>query len=145
MVAGGVTLAVAAVLAAFASGLLDLLHVSTSTFRVGAGLVIAVVGVHDLAAGAPKPEPALAGWRAGFVPLAFPLLVNPALGAAALMGGADHGVATPAVATFVGAAILVVLSTTTEHGRVMRGAGRFVGAALVILGIALAVDGVFSL
>ncbi len=61
------------------------------------------------------------------------------------MAGADHGVATPVVATLVGVAILVVLSTTAEHARVVRGAGRFVGAALVILGIALAADGVFSL
>ena len=145
MVAAGVTLAVAAVLAALATGLLDLLDVSASTFRVGAGLVIAVVGAHDLAAGAPKPEPSLGGWRAGFVPLAFPLLVNPALGAGALMAGADHGVATPIVAALAGVAILVVLSMTAEHARVLRGAGRFVGAALIILGIALAVDGVFSL
>src|SRR4029077_715684 len=122
-----------------------LLDVRAPPFPIGAGLVIAVVGVHDLLAGAPKPEPALAGWKAGFVPLAFPLLVNPALGAAALMGGADHGVATPTAAAFVGLAILTVLSTTTEHARVMRGSGRCVGAALVILGIALAVDGVFSL
>jgi small neutral amino acid transporter SnatA (MarC family) len=143
--AGGVTLVVAVVLAALASGLLDLLDVSTSTFRVGAGLVIAVVGAHDLAAGAPKPEPSLKGWKAGFVPLAFPLLVNPAFGAGALMAGADHGMATPVVATLVGVALLLVLSTTAEHARVLRGVGRMVGAALVILGIALAVDGVFSL
>jgi small neutral amino acid transporter SnatA (MarC family) len=145
MVAGGVTIAVGAVLASLASGLLDQLDVSAPTFRLGAGLVIAVVGVHDLAAGAPKLEPSLRGWRAGFVPLAFPLLVNPAFGAAALMAGADHGVATPVVATLVGVAILVVLSTTAAHARVLRGVGRIVGAAMIILGIALAVDGVFSL
>src|SRR4029077_16921636 len=98
-----------------------------------------------LLAGAPKPEPALRGWRAGFVPIAFPLLVNPALGAGALMAGADHGVATPVVATLVGGAVLVALSTTAAHARVVRGAGRFVGAALIILGIALAADGGFSL
>src|SRR6185369_1774099 len=132
-------------LAALASGLLGLLDVSTSTFRVGAGLVIAVVGAHDLAAGAPKSEPSLTGWKAGFVPLAFPLLVNPAFGAGALMAGADHGMATPVVATLVGVALLVVLSITAAHARVLRGVGRMVGAALVILGIALAVDGVFSL
>ena len=107
--------------------------------------MIAVVGVYDLFAGAPKPEPALGGWKAGLVPLAFPLLINPALGAAVLTAAADHGVATPIVATLVGAAILVALSMTTEHARVLRGAGRVVGAALVIVGIALAVDGVFSL
>ena len=79
--------------------------------------MIAVVGVYQLLAGAPKPEPALEGWKAGFVPLAFPLLINPALGAAVLTAAADHGVATPIVATLVGAAILVALSMTTEHAR----------------------------
>ena len=133
------------VLAVLASPLLDLLDVSAATFRLGAGLVITVVGVHDMLAGAPKPEPSLRGWKAGFVPIAFPLLVNPALGAGALMAGADHGLATPIVATLVGVAILVVLSTTAEHARVVRGAGRLVGAGLVILGIALAADGVFSI
>jgi len=37
------------------------------------------------------------------------------------------------------------LATTTEPARVLRGAGRIVGAVLVIVGVALAVDGVFSL
>lgn len=145
VVGGSVTLAAAIVLAALASGLLDVLDISASTFRLGAGIVIAVVGVYQLLAGAPKPEPALERWKAGLVPLAFPLLINPALGAAVLTAAADHGVATPIVATLVGAVILVALSMTTEHARVLRGAGRVVGAALVILGIALAVDGVFSL
>src|SRR5262249_34574827 len=128
-----------------ASPLLDLLDVSASTFRVGAGIVIAVVGAHDLFAGAPKPEPSLRGWKAGFVPIAFPLLVNPALGAAALSASADHGMATPLVGAAIGVGALVALALLTEPARVLRGAGRFVGAALVILGIALAVDGVFSL
>jgi small neutral amino acid transporter SnatA (MarC family) len=145
VVGGSVTLAAAIVLAALASGVLDVLDISASTFRLGAGIVIAVVGVYQLLAGAPKPEPALDGWKAGLVPLAFPLLINPALGAAVLAAAADHGVATPIVATLVGAAILVALSMTTEHARVLRGAGRVVAAALVIVGIALAVDGVFSL
>ena len=80
------------------------------------------------------------------MPIAFPLLVNPALGAGALMAGADHGVATPVVATLVGVAILVVLSMTAEHARASSVArDACVGAALVILGIALAADGVFSL
>ncbi len=131
--------------AVIASPLLDLLDVSASTFRLGAGLVIAVVGIHDLLAAAPKPEPALAGWKAGFVPLAFPLLVNPALGAGALAASADHGVATPTIATLVGVAMLVALATITEPARLMRGAGRVVGAVLIVVGVALAVDGVFSL
>ncbi len=49
------------------------------------------------------------------------------------------------LATLVGAAILVVLSKTTEHARVRRGAGRVVGAVLIVIGVAIAVDGVFSL
>ena len=138
-------LAAVIVLSALASPLLDLLDVSASTFRIGAGIVIAIVGAHDLIAGAPKPEPALSRWRAGFVPLAFPLLVNPALGAAALSASADHGMLTPIVGVAIGGAALVALALLTEPARVLRGAGRFVGAALVILGIALAVDGVFSL
>ncbi len=112
-----VTLAVAVLLGTLATPLLDLLDVSASTFRLGAGLVIAVVGIHDLVAGAPKPEPAMFGWKAGLVPVAFPLLLNPALGAAVLTASADHGMATPIGATLVGVAILVVLSTVTEHAR----------------------------
>lgn len=145
LVGGAVTLAAAVVLAALASGLLDLLDISASTFRLGAGLVIAVLGLYDLLAGAPKPEPALAGWRAGFVPIAFPLLLNPALGAAVLTTSADHGMTTPIVATLIGVAALAALALVIEPARVLRGAGRLVGAAMVILGITVAVDGVFSL
>ena len=144
-VGAAIVVGAALVLAAVASALLDLLDVSASTFRIGAGIVIAVVGVHDLIAGAPKPEPALRGWRAGLIPIAFPLLVNPALGAAALTASADHGMVTAVGAAAIGGAALVALATLTEPARVLRGAGRIVGAALVILGIALAVDGVFSL
>jgi small neutral amino acid transporter SnatA (MarC family) len=111
--------------------------------------VIAVVGLHDLVASPPRPDPAWSGWRAGFVPLAFPLMINPALGAATLTAGADHGLAVALVAALIGTATLVLLATTTEatrgSERVLGALGRITGAALVVLGIALAVDGVFSL
>jgi small neutral amino acid transporter SnatA (MarC family) len=145
LVGGSVTLAAAIVLAALAAGLLDALDISASTFRLGAGIVIAVVGLYDLAAGAPKSEPALPGWKAGFVPIAFPLLLNPALGAAVLAAAADHGMATPTLATLVGVAAFVALAATTGPARVLQGAGRIVGAALIVVGVAIAVDGVFSL
>src|SRR5262245_33591025 len=72
----GAATAVAAVLvlAALATDLLDLLDISASTFRLGAGIVIAIVGLYDLVTDAPRPEPALPRWKAGFVPIAFPLL-----------------------------------------------------------------------
>ena len=125
-VAAATTIAVVIVLAALATPILDALDVSNSTLRVGTGIVIAVVGLHDLVAPAPRADPALAGWRAGLVPLAFPLLINPALGAAALTAGADHGLFVPVVAAVLGTGVLVVLAATTNA---TAGASRVLGAA----------------
>jgi len=148
-VAAATTVAAVVVLAVVATPLLDALDVSASTLRVGTGIVIAVVGLHDLVASPPRADPALAGWRAGLVPLAFPLLINPALGAATLTAGADHGLAVPVVAAILGTGGLVVLAATTDAtrraDRVLGALGRATGAALIVLGVALAVDGVFSL
>ncbi len=148
-VGAATTVAAAIVLAAIATPLLDALDISASTLRVGTGLVIAVVGLHDLVAPPPRADPGLAGWRAGLVPLAFPLLINPALGAATLTASADHGVAVPIMASILGTGALVVLAATTDStrraNRVLGALGRATGAALIVLGVALAVDGVFSL
>ncbi len=83
------------------------------------------------------------------MPLAFPLLINPALGAATLTAGADHGLAVPIVAAILGTGLFVLLAATTDATRraerVLGALGRATGAALIVLGVALAVDGVFSL
>jgi small neutral amino acid transporter SnatA (MarC family) len=148
-VAAVTTVVAVVALAALATPLLDALEISASTLRVGTGIVIAVVGLHDLVARPPRAEPALVDWRAGLVPLAFPLLLNPALGAAAITSGADHGLVVPIVAAIIGTGTLVVLAATTSATpraeRLLGALGRTTGAALIVLGIALAVDGVFSL
>jgi small neutral amino acid transporter SnatA (MarC family) len=148
-VGAAATVIAAAALAALATPLLDVLEISASTLRVGTGIVIAVVGLYDLVARPPRPEPALAGWKAGLVPLAFPLLINPAFGGAAITAGADHGIAVPVVAAIVGTGVLVALAATTiptlRVELALGALGRTTGAVLIVLGIALAVDGVFSL
>ncbi|MGH2687120.1 MAG: hypothetical protein ACRDJP_16775, partial [Actinomycetota bacterium] len=76
-VAAVTALATVMLAAATSEPLLDAIDVSASTFRIAAGVVVAIGGGVRLADPLPRPEPSAAGWRAGLVPLAFPLLLSP--------------------------------------------------------------------
>ena len=147
--AGGV-LGGLAVCAAAAAGapLLDTLDVSDPSFRIAAGIVAALAGAADLFRRPPRPEPALAGWRAALVPVAIPVVARPALLVLALGAGADDRVVVTAGAIATGVALLtgLVFASPTDGpgGRVLRWAGRLLAAGLVACGVLLTVDGVLD-
>ncbi|MGH2744662.1 MAG: hypothetical protein ACRDN8_19710 [Thermoleophilaceae bacterium] len=146
---GGVIGGLAVCAAAAAGGpLLEALDVSEPSFRIAAGIVAGLAGAADLFRRPPKPEPALAGWRAALIPVAIPVVARPALLVLALGAGADRGVLVSAGAMAMGIALLTGLAarwpTDGPAGRVLRWAGRLLAAALVACGVILTVDGVLD-
>ena len=134
-------------LAASAGPLLDLLEVNLGTFRLGGGLVLAVAGIRWLAVGAPMgtTEPMNDNRLAGFV--FFPTLLTPGAAVLAVSVGHEHGLATAGPA----AAIVVVIGGLAVYFRrrvpelLGQGLVRLLGAGSLVVGIALAVDGIRTL
>jgi small neutral amino acid transporter SnatA (MarC family) len=146
---GGVIGGLAVCAAAAAGGpLLEALDVSEPSFRAAAGIVAVLAGVLDLFRRPPAPEPALAGWRAALIPVAFPVVARPALVVLALGAGADQGVLVCAGGMVLGVALLTGLAAWGQsegpESRVLRWAGRILAAALIAGGVILAVDGVLA-
>lgn len=134
-------------LAAAADPLLDGLDVSLGTYRLGAGVVIAVAGVRWLAVGpaVTVEEPDDDRRLAGFV--AFPVLITPGAAAFAPSVGAEHGALLAAVAVIV-AVVLgglgIYLRRSLPH-LLMLGLVRLLGAAATVVGVIVAVDGIRTL
>jgi small neutral amino acid transporter SnatA (MarC family) len=144
-VVGGLAVCAAA---AVGDPLLDVLDVSDPSFRLAAGIVAALAGAGDLFRRPPASEPALAGRRAALIPVAVPAVARPALLLLALGAGADQGAVVTAGAMAIGVALLIALVAAAPidgpGGRVLRWAGRLLGAGLVAAGILLAVDGLLD-
>lgn len=148
VVAGVVLAAIVLVtLAAAADPILDLLDINLGTYRLGAGVVIAVAGLRWLVAGAVPacPEPDDDRRLAGFV--AFPVLLTPGAVVLSVSVGAEHG----AVGAAVGAVAAVVLAGVGLYLRrslpqlLMIGMVRLLGAAATVIGVVIAVDGIRTL
>jgi small neutral amino acid transporter SnatA (MarC family) len=148
-VSAGVAVAalVLVALAAAADPILDLLDINLGTYRLGAGVVIAVAGLRWLVAGAgPACEEPDADRRlAGFV--AFPVLLTPGAVVLAPSIGAEHGWIEAAV----GIVVAVVLGGLGLYLRrslphlFIGGLVRMLGAAATLLGVLVAVDGIRTL
>jgi len=151
------TLAALVPAAAFAEPLLEAVDVSAPTARIACGLLLVAMGILALGSPSPDPEPALDGWRAALVPVAFPTLLTPGLVALTVVGAADHaapvalGVAAAALATVP---LVVAVPTSRElsprtgrpvSDRVLGGLGRLLAALLVVAGLGLLFDGVFDI
>ena len=144
LVALGATLGLATAAAVLSGPLLDVVSLTEPSATIAAGIALLVVGIKDIFAVPPGPEPALAGWKAGLVPLAFPVTFSPAFAFLAVAGSADHGIATTvavAVLALLPAAALLFLApagrrriATSTLGIVATGV-----AALVVL------DGVYAI
>jgi small neutral amino acid transporter SnatA (MarC family) len=142
-----VALVVLVVLAAASEPVLDALDINLGTYRLGAGVVIALAGVRWLVAGpvAPVPEPEEDSRLAGFV--AFPVLLTPGAAVLALSVGAEHGTATAAWT----AAVAVVLGGLGLYLRrslphlLMNGLVRMLGAVATVVGVIVAIDGIRTL
>lgn len=146
--AGVVVAAVVLIVLAAASGpILDLLDINLGTYRLGAGVVIAVAGLRWLVAGAAPAceEPDEDRRLAGFV--AFPVLLTPGAVVLAVSVGAEHGWLDAAV----GVVVAVVLGGLGLYLRrslphlFVSGLVRMLGAAATLLGVIVAVDGIRTL
>jgi small neutral amino acid transporter SnatA (MarC family) len=138
-----VVLILAAVGVAAADDLLAALDVSPESFRIAAGAVLSVAGLRVLVQPTAYDHPALPGRRAALVPLAFPGLVTPELTMLVLSAGVDE----PAGRTLAVLALALVLATALAAVRRSQDAvyvatARLLGAALVVVGAGLVVDGI---
>lgn len=148
-VAAGVALAAAVLvaLAAAADPLLELLDIDLGTYRLGAGVVIAVAGLRWLVAGAVPAcdEPDDDRRLAGFV--AFPVLLTPGAVVLAVSVGAEHGTVGAAIAAAIAVALGglgLYLRRSLPH-LLMMGLVRLLGAAATVLGVVVAVEGIRTL
>jgi small neutral amino acid transporter SnatA (MarC family) len=140
-VALGAAIAVGAgaALAALGGSLLDSLDVSPESFRLAAGIVLAVEGARVLVWPRPAVEPGLPGLAAALVPVAFPLLLQPGVLVLALAAGGDGAGWTGVGALAIALALVVAVGALRAGPLVVAGA-RLLGAVEVLAGAALAVS-----
>lgn len=129
--------------AAGANRLLDAIAIEPETFRVSAGLVMAVGGVFAVWSGSTGYGGELdSRWAAAF-PLALPVLVSPAGLAAVLSHSADGDAGAAAVAA-VAVVAAAVLAVAFRAGRFAAAdaTARLSGALLIAFAGGMIVDGV---
>jgi small neutral amino acid transporter SnatA (MarC family) len=138
--------AVAAYLAAalVADWLLDAIDIEPETFRVSAGLVMAVGGLLAVVTGGAGNSEEWDGRWVPLFPLALPVLVTPAGLAATLSHSADGDTveALGAALIAVGIAGAAVASNLGRYRAAADALARLSGALLVVFAGALIVDGV---
>jgi small neutral amino acid transporter SnatA (MarC family) len=153
-VAAGAALTFVALVATalLATPVLDALDVSAPNLRIGVGLVLAVVAVHDLLWRPPGAGAALPGRRAAIVPVFFPVLLRPDVVMVAWALGADHGVVVTGLAALLALGAVVgwhrLATPRVERrafGRVERGLGALDSALAAVFALAIAADGVFAI
>jgi hypothetical protein len=145
------TLAALVPLAAFAHPLADAVRVPGSTARMAVGVVLLVLGAAELLLlPPPAAAPALPGRWSSLVPVAFPVLLNPALGFLTLSASLDRGAPVALAAAAAALATVPVLgagwrSRTPASLRIARALSRTGGAVLIGSGIALLINGLYDL
>ncbi len=142
-VAALLSLAAAGLLAVLSEPILEALNVSGSSSRIAAGAAVLVVGTRDLFIQPPAPKPALDGWRAGISPMAFPVILTPALAILAISAGSERGAGT--AVGLIGAAILVVAVIAVSNIRGTYWRTATVGSAGVVFGTLLLLNGVTAI
>jgi small neutral amino acid transporter SnatA (MarC family) len=151
LVGAAVAAAAGVVLVAVHEPILDGLSVSEPTFRLGAGLVVAAMGLRALLL-APEPwTEGLAGGRlAALVPIAFPVLIAPEMAVTAVDLGADEGTGIAVVGVLVAMALAAALGCWSRLAEDrppppwLVPLGRLLGAGAVVFGVARVVSGVFD-
>lgn len=136
-------LAVLVGLAAVASSLVsDVVRVSPPTFRVAAGLVVALAALVALVRRAQRAVPGLDERGAWAAPVAFPHLLGPAtvFGIAAL--GTDHGVALGGVTALIAVGLTAAVSRLKS--RIRKRWSAAVDAVGLVGGLALLAAGVIA-
>jgi len=124
--------------------LLDAIDIEPETFRVSAGLVMAVGGLFAVWTGGAGHAGEWDGRWVAVFPLALPLLVTPAGLAATLSHSADGdtGKALGAALVAVGIAVAAVALNLGRYRAAADGLARLSGALLVVFAGAMIVDGV---
>lgn len=146
LVVAAATIATLGGIALVAEPFLDWLEVEPETFRVAAGIVMAlgggiavIFGRWRTASSAEMDE----GWVAGIFPLAIPLVLGPWVIAALISYSVDHGegiaigVVLPAAA-----AGLALAATAWRPKAVVDGSARILGLLLLAIAAGLIVDGI---
>ncbi len=130
--------------ATLADPFLELVDVTGSSARIAAGVALVAVSLKDLLARPPTAEPALRGWRAGIIPLAFPVIFSPAVALLAVAGSADRGVAFVMLGTALALLPLVGVLWWVPSRRARVGAS-VVGALGVGIAVLVVMDGVYAI
>ncbi len=143
-IGAAIAVAILVALAAASETLLDALDLSAGTFRLGAGVVVAVTGLRWLVLGPSEgvAEPDSGRALSGFV--AFPTLLTPGAAVLAVTVRLSDGLGTAVVGASVGAAAGAAALLWRRRVPVVIGAAlvRIIGAAAVVIGIGIGVDGV---
>ncbi len=137
----GAALLLAATFAADA--FLDALQLEPETFRISAGIVMAVTGAAFLLFG-PISYPLEPGRKGAIFPFAFPLLASPAAFAAVLTRSADKGEPQVVLATLIVVAAVVagVFALSGRPRPVIPVMARLIGAVLIFRAVGLIIDGI---
>ena len=144
---GAIAAVVLLALAAAGDSILDVLDVNLGTYQLGAGAAVGFAGIRWLVFGpaTTAEEPESDRGLTGYV--AFPALITPAAAALAISVGAEDGVGEAIAGIVIG----VVAGTVGLYYRrsisrnVVTALVRLLGAIAVVIGIALAVNGVRTL
>jgi small neutral amino acid transporter SnatA (MarC family) len=139
-IGAGVGALVALLLLVLGRPLIDFLEVSPPTFWVASGIVMTAFGLLAVARGPGKPWELGNGFRATLVPVAFPILITPALVMHALASGLDAS-GGMVMAVLVAAAVAVLVGTSSLQRRVAAALVRVEGALVVLLGVVWLVEG----
>jgi small neutral amino acid transporter SnatA (MarC family) len=138
-----IVVALTAVFVVAATSILDALDITDETWRIGSGIVVGLVGIVTVVFPSAGDEPVLGGWAASLVPVAFPLLITPQLVALAVVFGATESFGLAFVMAVVAIAAAVVAGLMrVAHASLWRATSRLLGALLVIVAIALVVEGI---
>ena len=143
--AAGTLLILGVLVSGLVSGPLhDAVDVTGPSARIAAGIALLAVALHDLFGAPPDAEPALTGWRAGIVPLGFPVLFTPAVALVAVAGAAQHGVWVP-VAAVLPAMIVAGALLVSARARIPRGVLATSGALGAAIAALVVLDGIYAI
>ena len=132
--------AIAVVLAAIATPLLDALDISGPNMEIGSGVVLAVYSLVALVTWDEGVVPA--SLYGGVVPLLFPILLTPVVGVVLLAVSARNGMLVPVLTSAVAMAVIASpLAGQLAGRRPVRTLSATIG---VVTGVAMIVDGAFA-
>jgi small neutral amino acid transporter SnatA (MarC family) len=128
-------------LAAASGPLLDAFEVAPETFQIAAAMVIIAAGIVTFAL-PPRRSESLASARAAFVPVAYPILLSPAVVLLTISIGSTQGVLF-AFGCLVTSLVLVIGAARPQRigPGMWAAAARLTSAASVVLSVALLIDG----